>query len=75
VRFHATDVFLANPGAAFAGQRRAELEGTIVGFSDSGQVAVLRGDRSREDGIDGGAAGELELVESPRTERREAAGC
>ena len=37
VRFHASDVFLASLGAAVAGQTLEEkLEGTIVGFSDSG---------------------------------------
>lgn len=37
VRFHATDVFLTNFGVAVAGQPQEEwLEGTIVGFSDSG---------------------------------------
>jgi len=37
VRFHAADVFLTNLGGKGVGQaQEEELEGTIVGFSDSG---------------------------------------
>jgi hypothetical protein len=37
VRFQVTDIFLPNPGGVLvAPTEGAELEGTIVGFSDSG---------------------------------------
>ena len=37
MRFHLADVFLPNAGAVFAAlPQDTELEGTIVGFSDSG---------------------------------------
>jgi hypothetical protein len=36
VRFHVTDIFLPNPGGVLVAAQEAELEGTIVGFSDSG---------------------------------------
>jgi hypothetical protein len=37
VRFHVTDIFLPNPGGVLVSPaEEADLEGTIVGFSDSG---------------------------------------
>lgn len=37
MRFQISDVFLPNPGAVLAAPPQdAELEGTVVGFSDSG---------------------------------------